>query len=150
VVRETPQSPSYGKKCSVAGCNADWTERFNGYSILMCRRHADDFYLKVKHDQFAQVEIMLSRNFEKEAKEKGMSNLEYYKFCNPAGKSFFGDTVLKNFRTEKSPAEVSAAVDKKIEQDRLIASHHENMVPAAEKGVNFDEIDFIGYDELFK
>lgn len=145
VVKETPKAKIYEKKCGIIGCSKEWTERFNGYSILMCMKHANYFYQKIEIDQFVEVEIMLSRKFEEEAKVKGMTNYEYYKFCNPPGKSFFADVVFKNFRGEKSPEEISKSVDKKIEQDRIIASHNENMVLSTPE---IQEIDFLAYDAL--
>jgi hypothetical protein len=140
------------QNCSEYGCQESGEQKFTP-SVFLCKKHAEGYYLKNEYYcgryEIAAKQIRLTQKAIEEAKAKGMTNLEYFKFCNPPGKSFFADVGLKNFRAEKSPAETSATLDKKIEQDRIIASHHENMVRAVEKWVNFDEIDFKGYEEMF-
>jgi hypothetical protein len=157
VVKETPHTPSYGNKCSIAGCNQDWTERFNGYSILMCRKHADDLYLKTNINQFVEVEILMSRKFKEEAKTKGMSNLEYFEFCNPPGKNAYTDLVTKKF----IPVDKKTADEKTreflrglgtlppAEYDNYAAQHQEKQ-KNPENLSKMAEIDFIGYEEMFK
>jgi hypothetical protein len=132
-------------KCYVVGCKEETTQKFSE-NIMMCRKHSGDYYLKTQPNSIEAEIVRSSKKFENEAKEKGMTNHEYFKFLNPPGKSFFSDVMTKNMNLRKSLSEIGG---KKIDMDEIIASHNENMTPIERNLDNFNEIDFNAYDELF-
>jgi|GEM_PF-4746534 hypothetical protein len=78
---QNAESKPFAPRCFVIGCNSIADER-RGENVWMCRHHSDEYILKIFPHSIEASVILTSRRLEKEAREAGMTNQEYFRATN--------------------------------------------------------------------